>query len=169
MKQVICIDLDGTLIYEDVTWCMTLKCLRTQPWQVLRLVWWFCHGMAHYKSRLATTVCLEPQTLTYNQPLQQWIQAQKDAGYQIVLATGAAYTGFFDAVLASDGRTNLKGKTKAATLCMRYGEEGFIYAGNSRDDLMVWTHAAAILIVNAKQWVKTQALALGKPTQILKG
>jgi len=40
-----------------------------------------------------------------------------------------------DEVIASDGIRNLRGQTKAAALCRRFGTKGFVYAGN---DAGVW-------------------------------
>ncbi|MEZ5763636.1 MAG: UbiA family prenyltransferase [Xanthobacteraceae bacterium] len=47
---------------------------------------------------------------------------------------------FISFVIASDGKSNLKGAAKAAALRERF-PDGFSYAGDSRSDLDVWPHA----------------------------
>ncbi len=60
-----------------------------------------------------------------------------------------AHLGVFDEVIASDGASNLRGERKADELCRRFGERGFVYAGNDRTDHAVWQHAAGAVVVNA--------------------
>jgi 4-hydroxybenzoate polyprenyltransferase len=73
----------------------------------------------------------------------------------------AAHLGLFDVVLASDGKSNLKGRAKAEALSARYGRKGFVYAGNARSDLEVWQEAAAAILVDTPGSVAAQARTLG--------
>jgi 4-hydroxybenzoate polyprenyltransferase len=65
--------------------------------------------------------------------------------------------GIFDEVIASDGATNMTGATKAARLVKRFGERGFVYAGNSAVDGEVWKRAAAAIVVNGSRSAKKAA------------
>ena len=49
--------------------------------------------------------------------------------------------------MASNGKVNLKGETKAAALVARFGKGGFTYAGDSRADLPVWAVAGSAIPV----------------------
>jgi 4-hydroxybenzoate polyprenyltransferase len=69
----------------------------------------------------------------------------------------AAYLGLFSEVLASDGKTNLRGKNKVAKLVERFGERGFDYAGNSSVDLPVWAQSRQALVVNATVGLEDRA------------
>jgi hypothetical protein len=66
-----------------------------------------------------------------------------------VAAQIAGHLGFFDQVIASDGKTNTKGRNKARVLVERFGEKGFDYAGNEEADFPVWEVARERLVVNA--------------------
>jgi 4-hydroxybenzoate polyprenyltransferase len=89
-------------------------------------------------------------------------------GRRIVLVTAAdraiaepiaRHLGLFDDVIASDGTHNLRGAKKADVLCERFGDQGFIYAGNDRTDHHVWRKAAAAIVVNASPSVQRSAKA----------
>jgi 4-hydroxybenzoate polyprenyltransferase len=84
---------------------------------------------------------------------------QRAHGRTIVLATAADergaravadHLGLFDDVIASDGKTNLKGVAKARALAARF-PEGFVYAGDSAADLAVWRAARRPILVNASE------------------
>ena len=85
-----------------------------------------------------------------------WLRSEKQKGRRLILVTGAdealanaiaAEVGIFDAVIASDGTTNLSGEHKRDRLLAEFGERGFDYAGHGHRDRVVW-HAArkAILV-----------------------
>ncbi len=71
-------------------------------------------------------------------------------------------------MIASDGSCNLKGAAKAQALTQLF-PGGFIYAGDSRDDLLVWRRARAIVVVNARKSVAAAARSLGLTTLELTG
>ncbi|MEA1938888.1 MAG: UbiA family prenyltransferase, partial [Pseudomonadota bacterium] len=104
----------------------------------------------------------ELDTLPVNKDLLRYLRSRKKAGARLVLVTASPYRiaciiaeriGLFDEVFASRGLTNLKGKEKARLLVERFGRGGYIYCGNSREDLPVWAEAAAAIPVNAPRTV----------------
>ncbi len=95
------------------------------------------------------------------------IKKTKEEGSRVVLATGTHYLlaqkiadfiGLFDEVIATHDHINMTGENKARELVARYGEKGFIYAGDSRIDAKVWEHAREAWVVNPK-W-KVEELAV---------
>ncbi|MDA8454906.1 UbiA family prenyltransferase [Acidovorax sp. GBBC 3334] len=164
------VDLDGTLLLTDMLHETSLQLVRDAPWKALALPLWLAGGKAALKRRIAQQVRMAVVTLPYNQPLVDWLRAQRAGGRQVVLCTAsdqvladaiAAHLGCFDLVMASDGARNLAGPAKASALAERFGERGFDYAGNSRADLPVWRRARAAIVVNAPPAVARQAEAHG--------
>lgn len=156
-KLPLCIDLDGTLIRSDVTHESVLLFIRKYPWKFFYILYWLCRGRAFLKARLADYVRFVPTLLPYNKVFLDYIKDKAKQGHELYLVTAADqkyakiihdYIGIFKEYLASDGTKNLRASTKAATLCSRFGPEGFIYAGNSRHDLPVWERSAEIIAVN---------------------
>lgn len=160
VQPPLAIDLDGTLIHSDLLHESALKLLRNQPWQLLAMPFWLLKGRASLKAQIAMRVDLDVALLPFNVELIDWLREQKQQGRRLVLCTAsdikfaqaiALHLNLFDDVMASDGLNNLSGRTKAAQLAQKFGENGFDYAGNSADDLHVWQRARQGVVVNAPE------------------
>lgn len=175
MTQILCVDLDGTLIRTDTVQEATLAFMQAHPFQAWRLLVWLCRGRAYLKQQLGRHVVLEPSLLPYHAVFLSWLKQRKQSGVQLVLVTAtdqvfanavAAHLGLFDDVLASDGKINLRAQYKAAALNARFGIKGYDYAGNSRDDLRVWCDAQHAIMVNAPAQVVRAAKACSAVAEI---
>jgi hypothetical protein len=162
----LCVDLDGTVIETDLLWESLVRLVKRNPLAVFPVLIWWLHGRAHLKARIAARVKVPPGSLPYHQPLLEFLRDQRRLGRTILLVTAsdaalvqpvAAHLGIFDEVLASDGRTNLRGKNKAARLVSRFGSHGFDYAGNSVVDLPVWEQSRQAIVVNASDRLAARA------------
>jgi 4-hydroxybenzoate polyprenyltransferase/phosphoserine phosphatase len=151
------VDLDGTLIESDLLVESIVALLRKQVLAIFALPVWLLRGRANLKREVARRVELDPSLLPYRAGLIEYLRAEHDKGRKIILATAsderlakqvAAYLGFFDEVLASDGETNLSGERKRARLVERFGERGFDYIGNESRDLPVWSSARKAIVVS---------------------
>ena len=165
----IAVDLDGTLLHTDTLHESAVDLLHHHPMQLLLLPLWLMQGKAYLKQKLSSYVTLNPATLPYNLQLIEWLKEQKQSGHRLILCTAAdsktAYAiaehlNLFDEVMASDGHTNLAGIHKNAALVQLFGEQAFIYAGNSSADLEVWASAAKGVVVNANDKLIRKASAL---------
>lgn len=160
------VDLDGTLIRTDIFTRQLVSFLAQAPWRAPVLLLWFASGRAYVKARLADHAP-DPATLPYDARVLAWLREERARGRAIVLASAmdrvvaervAAHLGLFDAVLASDGRTNLKARKKAEALRSAF-PQGFVYAGNERADWRVWQAAAAAVLVNCDAGLERRARA----------
>jgi 4-hydroxybenzoate polyprenyltransferase/phosphoserine phosphatase len=150
------VDLDGTLTYTDTLFESVLLLLKRQPWMVLAVLAWALRGPWTLKSQLAARVQLDVAMLPWRQDLLGWLRAQRAAGRTLVLATAAhrsiaqaaaEHLRLFDQVLATEGGVNLKGARKLAAIQARIGP-AFVYAGDSRADLPVWSASAAVVLAD---------------------
>jgi hypothetical protein len=153
----LCVDLDGTLITTDLLWESLVGLLKRSPLATCQVPCWWLRGRAHLKARLAERVSVDPAGLPYHQPLLDYLRGRRREGTPLLLVTASAaaparrvadHVGLFDEVLASDGKTNLRGPAKAAKLVDRFGARGFDYAGNSSVDLPVWAQSREAIVVN---------------------
>lgn len=160
------IDLDGTLIRTDTLHESTLLLLRGAPQRALHLLLWLAGGKARLKREIARRVELDVSGMPYHEELLAWIASERECGRRIVLATEAdekvanavaAHLGLFHEVIVSDGAVNRSAHRKAALLVDKFGERGFDYAGNSRDDLPVWERARRAIVVSAPSGVRQAA------------
>lgn len=167
------LDVDNALLRSDLLHESAIAFLRTNPFRIFLLVMWLWQGKAVLKRRLSERVKLDFGTLPINEALEEYAAREHEAGRVVCLATAADEVfavrlaqrfAFVDFVIASDGRRNLKGRAKAEALLQRF-PDGFVYAADSRSDLLIWQEASAIILVNASQSTSRKARALGKPVE----
>ena len=177
MSKPLCVDLDGTLIYNDVTLIAYGDYIYGDQFKMLKVLSWLAKGgRAYMKHRFAEEVDISPGELTYNTALLEYIKEQKNVGVKVFLATAcnkkyadtvAEYIGVFDGVFASDEYVNLRAHSKANKLVEEFGEYGFSYAGNSKDDLHVWRYASEIIVANPSRGVEEALKKDGRKYRII--
>ena len=154
MSLPLCVDLDGTLVRTDTLAESVLALLPTP--HALPMLAALARGRAGFKAHVVALAPPDPALLPYNEALLDWLRTEREAGRRLVLATAsneataqliAAHLGIFDEVIASSPTRNLKGAAKAEALVERFGERGFVYAGDTTADLAVWARAAAAVLV----------------------
>jgi 4-hydroxybenzoate polyprenyltransferase len=152
----LCVDLDGTLTPAD-TLMESLIAPRSIAQLARALLALPFTGRAAFKARIAANTALDVRLLPYNLSLLRYLETQKRSGRHLTLATAAdraianavaGHIGLFDEIIASDGTCNLKGRTKAAALRLRFGNEGFSYAGNDASDVAIWEASGGAILVN---------------------
>ncbi|MCB8878163.1 UbiA family prenyltransferase [Acidisoma silvae] len=164
----LCVDLDGTLVRTDLL-VEGLVSLFTSRRAVNALPSLLTLNRAILKQRVAELANIDVTILPYNEELIAYLIEQKTIGRRLILVTAAdetlaravaSHLGIFDLVLSSDGKTNLKGKKKARLLVDYFGKGAFDYAGNDRNDLVVWSEARRAIVVNAKGQVQSKVRKL---------
>lgn len=148
------VDLDGSLIRTDCLWELAAQLLCRHPLRLARILWQCRGSRARLKFRLAAEIDLPVETLPLNPGVVELIRAHAAACGPVFLATAspeplarrlADHLGFFDGVLATTERCNLKGEAKLAAIrihCACLGSDAFGYVGDSRADLPLWRAAA---------------------------
>ena len=174
MVNPLVVDLDGTLLRTDMLHESALRVVRDHPGKVFRIPVWLGRGKASLKRQLASLTDADVVHLPYNEDFLAWLRAQHAAGRTLILCTAsdfkyaqavADHLGIFDRVMASDGTTNLSSVRKAAALVEQFGEGGFDYAGNHRDDLAVWQRARNAIVVNANDRLMAEAQKISNVEQ----
>ncbi len=159
----LCVDLDGTLVKSDTLIDSLLALVRGYPLIAFKTPLWALRGKAAFKEKVTSAVSLDVAHLPYNQPLLAYLEEQHAEGRKLYLATGADGTvasrvaehlGIFDGVLASDGRTNLTGHNKLASLQKRF-DSGFDYIGNARPDVPLLVASVEPMVANPDHSLKT--------------
>ena len=171
------VDVDGTLVSGDLLIEGLARFFAASPLRLLALPFWLARGRATLKRRIARAVSLPPATLVLNPVVLDEIASAKAVGREIWLASASdeiSVAPLAEAVgaagcLASDGRTNLAGRAKAAVLVERFGEGGFDYIGNERRDMAVWKHARHAIGVNLSASLVGQVRALDEAARFLPG
>lgn len=176
MKEVLVVDLDGTLLKSDM--------LHESFWSALGRNWRspfvsavaLGKGKAALKDYLRSVSEVDVSTLPYDAEVVAYIKACRQQGRRVALVTAtneklaesiADHLQIFDEVHGSGGTNNLKGTNKAAFLRERFGDGAFEYMGDAYADLPVWEVSKRIATVNASSSLRRKVEDLGKPTEHL--
>lgn len=158
------VDLDGTLTPGDTLYESALLFVRRNPLNLLRLLGWLLHGKAALKQRLASAVRPDAARLPYHELFLSFLRDEHARGRPLVLASAAdarivrevaEHLNVFDDCLGTNAQAdgiNLSRANKRAAInahARARGHEAWAYAGNSRDDLEVWSGATEAIAVNA--------------------
>lgn len=171
------VDLDGTLLRSDLLVESAVLFLREHPLRFWMPFFWLAQGKARLKQRLAQATQIDVPSLPFSPDVLTRIQEARNGGRPVVLATAsdrklaeevAAHLGVFDAVLASDGQQNLSAERKRDALLSRFGEGGFDYVGNARDDLPILAVARKGVLLDPSAGVQRRASRLETPIEVLK-
>lgn len=175
---VLAVDLDGTLLKTDLLLESLLALLHQKPQYVFLLPFWLLKGKAHLKRQIARRVSLDVSVLPYRNEFLHFLGRERAAGRSLVLATAsdeqiacqvADHLKLFDVVLASDGATNLRGKSKRDRLVAEFGEKGFDYAGNQRCDVAVWASARKAIVVGSSPHLRSSAARVAEVEKVIGG
>lgn len=162
----LCVDLDGTLIMSDLLLETVLLLLKRNPLYLFLLPVWLLKGKAALKAEIAKRVIINPVNLPYNPLFIDWLHAQRDSGRELWLCTAsnhrladsvAGHLQIFSGVLASSDEINLSGRTKALQLVEKFGEKGFDYCGNTKEDLAIWRASQGAVTVNCSDRLTNNA------------
>jgi len=151
------VDLDGTLTPADTLLELVIQLIKQSPLNLLRLPFWLLKGRAAFKEAVCSRTTFSAAHLPYREAFLAYLRNEKSKGRQIILATAAHksiaqcvsdHLALFDEVLASGTGRNLKGKTKLEAIQEKVGT-AFVYAGDSRADMPIWSAAQAVILVGA--------------------
>lgn len=175
-SRTIYVDLDGTLIRNDLFQEAILRLVKENPLNVFRIVSWIFRGRAHAKSKVAELTMPSVDTLLFDETLVAYLREQKSQGRRIVLATAAPmlyaeevanHLGIFDDVIATTDSQNLKGPGKLKAIQEHSGGGEFTYAGDCSADRPIWRAASSCIYVNAPAADVKEAKASDKAELVL--
>ncbi|MEM7328516.1 MAG: UbiA family prenyltransferase [Pseudomonadota bacterium] len=157
-KPTLILDLDGTLIRNDLTFELFVLCARSNPFLFVYAVLRALTDRAAAKRMLAARfhAQIDARHLPYQPETLDLIETAKANGQAIEIVSGsdeelvravAEHLGI-QVFKGSVPGTNLTAARKAKFLTDRHGSD-FIYAGNSRADFAVWRVGQGGYAVNA--------------------
>lgn len=152
----LCFDLDGTLIAGDSLKISLLRLAVRQPWRLVALPFSMVRGRAWFKKRVADAILPDPRRLPYRPAVIAFLADERRRRRQVIMVTAAdqrigalvaEHLGSFDAVIGSDGRTNVKGPLKLDAIRRYLGGGEFDYVGDDMADLAVLRVARRAFLV----------------------
>jgi len=170
--DVLFVDLDGTLVHGDLLHESIARLVFRRPlWLAITLMR-LAGTPARLKRAIAAVYTPDVTTLPYRHDVLELIAACRDS-HRMVLATAgdkawaeriADHLGFFESVVASDGRDNIKGARKLAVIqewCVRHGATKWGYVGDSHSDVPIWREANEVIVVSDSPRLRDTVEKLG--------
>lgn len=176
IKLPLCVDLDGTIIQEDITIELIKTIINNHKRNIFRLFLSIIKSRSYLKHSIRDYISVNLiKSLNFNKNLISILKEEKTKGRKIILVTGANYNvakeisnylGIFDEVIASNIALNLISRAKAEVLCSTFGYNKFLYIGNSYNDLEVFKRSAGFIAINVNRVVSVLAKKIKKPSII---
>ena len=157
-KEILVVDLDGSLIKTDLLFESFLSCFKNNPLKVLISIYiLFTKGIAEFKEFLALNSKIDFKTIPINEEVLEFIKKSKNKGKKLILVTGSheifskkisnAFK-LFEMNFGSSKHINLVGKNKKKFLDLKFGKNKYSYIGDSIDDVKVWKNLNNNYVVN---------------------
>lgn len=168
------VDFDNTLVKTDlfVEHIFKLFFLKIYlfPVFIFKLLY---NGRAAAKAYIASIFAKSRLVLPVREEIVDLINNEKKLGREVFLITGSnedavrnyiksINTLTFDEIYGSNNDFNLVGKNKTKFIIENIGE-GFIYIGDSKTDLPVWSACSEVIAINPTKSVETKIKKMSKP------
>lgn len=164
------VDLDGTLLLTDTFVENFNSLLFSDPLAACTSLL-AIHSRAKFKHRVAHHTVPDIYYLPQRAELISLIRTERAKGREVHLITAAdqkiadsvaAVFGLFETATGSDGTENLKGQIKLAHVQRRF-TQGFIYAGDSASDLLLFVASRGAILCDVTREVASAVAESGTP------
>ena len=161
----LCVDLDGTLITTDLLLESCFALLKLNIFYIFLILFWLLKGKAYLKKKIACRVDLPADLLPYHSDFLDYLKEEHTKGRRLILASAsnekyvnaiAEHLGIFHNIFSSNATVNLSGNRKLQCLQDFLSDRKFDYAGNAREDLVLWHKADKAVLVNPGRGVKEE-------------
>ncbi|MFK7994199.1 MAG: UbiA family prenyltransferase [Granulosicoccus sp.] len=172
-KDPLVVDLDGTLIRTDTLIEQFAAIFFNSPLKALQCLASLRKGRAEFKQAVAQHSCIDLINLPRREALVAYLQQERAAGRSLHLVSAANNEivqqyghslGMFDTIQGSSETLNLKGRAKRKYLDEQF-PEGYVYAGDSNADLVVWAGASAAVLAGTSPRTARRAATLNIPIE----
>ena len=159
-QSTLYVDLDGTVIKTDLLFESILLLLKKNVFLALLIPVWLLKGKANLKHQLSKRVHIPVELLPLNTEFHDYLKEEVERGRNIVLISASSqlpvrqvsdHLGLFIDAMGSDEDHNLKSMNKVTRILQLDPAGGFVYAGNSKADIAVWSEASKVILVNCKR------------------
>ena len=76
----LCVDLDGTVVYGDMSWKSFVAYVRCNPFRIIQVLWWHRLGRAYTKYKLCKRYNFRCEQLKFIPQTLEFIKQEKEKG-----------------------------------------------------------------------------------------
>ena len=163
-NRILFVDLDGTLIKEDLSNLAFLHCLKKKPLRLFfYLVIFLIKGKSYLKEKISKDFTVPISKLTFNRSALNYIRDVKNRHRVVYLISGSHQILvdqidqdlkiFFES-FGTTSNFNMVGYNKVKFINEKLNIIEFDYLGNSKKDLPIWEHCRKIIYTNVSASLK---------------
>ena len=157
-NRILFVDLDGTLIREDLSGLAFLHCLKSSPLKLFfYLVIFLIKGKPYLKEKISKNFTVPISKLTFNRNALNYIRDVKNRHRVVYLISGSHQILvdqidqnlkiFFES-FGTKNNFNMVGYNKVKFINEKLNIIEFDYLGNSKKDLPIWEYCKKIIYTN---------------------
>ena len=158
------VDLDGTLIKEDLSDLAFSHSFKNYPFKTLFYLFIFLFkGKPYLKEKISKNFEIPFEDLTFNKPAFDFIREVKNrhrvvylisGSHQILVEEMGKYLNIFLDVFGTRDNFNMVGNNKVLFIKENLKIHDFDYLGNSHQDLPIWRYTKKAIHTNASKKLK---------------
>ena len=160
-NKILFVDLDGTLIQEDLSDLAFSHSLKNSPFKtLLYLLVFLFKGKPYLKYKISKNFKIPFENLTFNKAAFEFIREIKNRHRAVYLISGshqelvdqiAKYLNIFFESFGTRDNFNMVGSNKVKFIKENLNIHDFDYLGNSHKDLPIWEYTKKPIHTNANQ------------------
>ena len=163
-NRILFVDLDGTLIKEDLSNLAFVNCLKKNPIKLTFYLFVFIFkGKPYLKEKISKNFVVPINKLTFNKSALNYIRDVKNRHRVVYLISGShqilvdqidQHLRIFFESFGTKNNYNMVGNNKVKFINQKLNILEFDYFGNSKKDLPIWEHCKKIIYTNASTNLK---------------
>ena len=163
-NRILFVDLDGTLIKEDLSNLAFVNCLKKNPIKLTFYLFVFIFkGKSYLKKEISKNFVVPINKLTFNKSALEYIRDVKNRHRVVYLISGShqilvdqidQHLRIFFESFGTKNNYNMVGNNKVKFINQKLNILEFDYFGNSKKDLPIWEHCKKIIYTNASTKLK---------------
>ena len=160
-NKILFVDLDGTLIKEDLSNLAFSYSLKNYPFKTLfYLLVFLFKGKPYLKNKISNNFKIPFENLTFNEAAFDFIREVKNrhrvvylisGSHQILVDQMGKYLNIFFESFGTRDNFNMVGNNKVQFIKENLKIHDFDYLGNSHKDLPIWKYTKRAIHTNASQ------------------
>ena len=163
-NKILFVDLDGTLIKEDLSNLAFMDYLKKKPFKTLyHLIVFLFKGKPYLKEIISKDFRVPVESLTFNKGALDYVRDIKNRHRVVYLISGSHqilvdqfqnHLKIFFEAFGTNKKFNMVGQNKVKFINKSLNINNFDYFGNSKKDLPIWDYCKRIIYTNVSDQLR---------------
>ena len=163
-NRILFVDLDGTIIKEDLSDLAFFYCLKKKPLKLIKyLIVFLFKGKSYLKEKISENYIVPIEKLNFNKACLDYIKNVKNHHRVVYLISGShqslvnqidKHLSIFFEAFGTRVNLNMVGENKVKFINEELKIYEFDYLGNSKQDLPIWKYTKKIIYTNVPSDLK---------------